>query len=216
MNLLDTTSLQRDLEQHIDGEVRFDRISRAIYSTDASVYQIQPTGVVIPRSREDVVRVVEIAKRHGCSITARGGGTSQAGQAIGAGLQLDTSKYFNRLLEVNVQERWARVEPGIVLDELNAALHPHSLRFAPDISTASRATVGGMIANNSSGARSVLYGKTIDHVLDVEVVLSDGRIAQFGPLQTAELDAKCAGDGLEARCYRVVRELAAHHADEID
>ena len=109
-----------------------------------------------------------------CSITARGGGTSQAGQAIGAGLQLDTSKYLNRILEVNVAERWAWVEPGIVLDELNAALRPHGLRFAPDISTASRATVGGMIANNSSGARSVLYGKTIDHVLEPHVVLADG------------------------------------------
>ena len=104
----------------------------------------------------------------------RGGGTSQAGQAIGAGLIVDTSKYLHRILELNVAERWVRVEPGIVLDELNAELRPHGLRFAPDISTASRATIGGMMANNSSGARSVLYGKTIDHVLDQEVVLSDG------------------------------------------
>src|SRR5207247_7753169 len=131
---------------------------------------------------EDIVRTVGIARRHGVSITARGGGTSQAGQAIGTGLQLDTSKYFNRLLEVNAAERWARVEPGIVLDELNAALRPHGLRFAPDISTASRATVGGMISNNSSGARSVLYGKTIDHVLDLEVVLADGTVHRFQPL----------------------------------
>jgi FAD/FMN-containing dehydrogenase/Fe-S oxidoreductase len=213
---LDTAPLQRDLEQRIDGEVRFDRVSRALYSTDASVYQIEPAGVVIPRSRDDVVRVVDIARRHGCSITARGGGTSQAGQAVGAGLQLDTSKYFNKLLELNVAERWARVEPGIVLDELNAALKPHNLRFAPDISTASRATVGGMIANNSSGARSLVYGKTIDHVLEVDVVLADGSGAHFQPLGPRELDAACAGNGLEAACYRTVRQLATTHAGEID
>ena len=140
---------------------------------------------------------VEIAARHGVSITARGGGTSQAGQAIGAGLQLDTSKYLNRILEVNVAERWARVEPGVVLDELNAQLKPHGLRFAPDISTASRATVGGMIANNSSGARSVLYGKTIDHVLEQHVVLSDGSVAHFRPL-----DAAGARDGVRRRHAR--------------
>ena len=118
----------------------------------------------------------------------RGGGTSQAGQAIGEGVQIDTSKYFNRLLEVNAEERWARVEPGIVLDELNAALRPHNLRFAPDISTASRATVGGMMANNSSGARSVMYGKTIDHVLEQDVVLSDGSVVHFRPLANADVD----------------------------
>ena len=137
-----TEPLQRDLEASLDGDVRFDAVSRLLYSTDASVYQIEPAGVVMVRSREDVLRTIDIARRHGTSITVRGGGTSQAGQAIGAGLQLDTAKYFNRLLEVNVEERWARVEPGIVLDELNAALLPHRLRFAPDISTASRATIG--------------------------------------------------------------------------
>ena len=147
--------LRTDLEARLAGEVRFDAVSRALYSTDASVYQIQPLGAAVVRSREDVLAALECARAHGCSVTARGGGTSQAGQAIGAGLQIDTSKYFNRLLEVNVEERWARVEPGIVLDELNAQLAPHRLRFAPDISTASRATIGGMISNNSSGARSV-------------------------------------------------------------
>src|SRR5687767_7021675 len=145
----------------------------------------------------------------------RGGGTSQAGQAIGSGIIVDTSKYFNRLLEVNTAERWARVEPGIVLDELNAALRPHGLRFAPDISTASRATVGGMMANNSSGARSVLYGKTIDHVLAQDIVLSDGSEAHFAPLQPADVDAICSRDTLEANCYREVLRLARQHASEI-
>src|SRR5471030_2997147 len=209
-------ALRLDLEQHISGEVRFYRVSRALYSTDASVYQIEPIGVVVPRTREDVVRTVEIARRHGVSITARGGGTSQAGQAIGAGLQLDLSKYLNRILEVNVAERWAWVEPGVVLDELNAQLRPQGLRFAPDISTASRATVGGMMANNSSGARSVLYGKTIDHVLEQHVVLADGSIAHFRPLDRSGLDAASSGASTEAACYRTVRRLARECAEEID
>src|ERR1700752_3472692 len=209
---MDLQALQRDLESQIDGEVRFDKVSRALYSTDASVYQIEPTGVIVVKSRDDVVRAVKICKKHGCPLTMRGGGTSQAGQAIGAGLQIDTSKYCNRILEVNVEERWARVEPGIVLDELNAALPPHNLPFAPAISTASRATVGGMMANNSSGARSVLYGKTIDHVLDQHLILSDGSIAHFRPLDAAALENAVRGASLEARCYREVRRVARESA----
>ena len=210
------SDLRTDLEARLAGEVRFDAVSRALYSTDASVYQIQPLGVAVVRSREDVLAALECARAHGCSITARGGGTSQAGQAIGSGLQIDTSKYFNRVLEVNVEERWARVEPGIVLDELNAQLAPHRLRFAPDISTASRATIGGMISNNSSGARSVRYGKTIDHVLDLQVALADGSVVHLRPLTREELEHACAADTFEGTCYRTVRKLAAQQADEID
>jgi FAD/FMN-containing dehydrogenase/Fe-S oxidoreductase len=208
--------LQHELQTQTLGEVRFDRISRALYSTDASVYQIQPAGVVLPRSREDLITTVKICAALGSPLTLRGGGTSQAGQAIGAGLVVDTSKYLNRILELNVEERWARVEPGIVLDELNAQLKQHNLRFAPDISTASRATIGGMIANNSSGARSVLYGKTIDHVLELDVVLSDGTVTRLGPLDSRALEDKCNRGGLEGNCYRQVRDLAAVHASEID
>ncbi len=153
-----TEALRLDLQREIAGEVRFDRVSRALYSTDASVYQIAPLGVVIPRSRDDLVATVHLARRHGCSITARGGGTSQAGQAIGAGLQLDTSKYLNRVLDVNVGERWARVEPGVVLDELNARLRADGLRLAPAVSTGIPATIGGTSPNHSTGARAVLYG----------------------------------------------------------
>src|SRR3989442_63704 len=177
----------------IEGEVRFDTISRALYSTDASVYQIQPLGVVVAKNRQDILTTLEICRRFRCPLTMRGGGTSQGGQAIGHGLQADISKSYNRVLEVNAEERWARVEPGVVLDELNAQLAPLGLRFAPDISTASRATVGGMMGNNSSGARSVLYGKTIDHVLELQVVLADGSEAHLRSLGPAELEAACAG-----------------------
>jgi FAD/FMN-containing dehydrogenase/Fe-S oxidoreductase len=211
-----TETLRDELERRISGEVRFDSVSRALYATDASVYQIEPLGVVVPRAHDDIVAVVDIARGHGVSITARGGGTSQAGQAIGAGLVLDTSKYLNRVIEVDVSRRWAWVEPGVVLDELNAQLRAHNLRFAPDISTASRATIGGMIANNSSGARSVMYGKTIDHVLELRVVLSDGSTAHFAPLDARQLEDACAGSSLEAACYRAVREIAAGSRDEVE
>src|SRR5437870_927418 len=203
--LVDSGALRRELESVIEGEVRFDKISRALYSTDASVYQIQPLGVVVARNRQDIISALEICRRFRCPLTMRGGGTSQGGQAIGHGIQIDTSKYYNRLLEVNAEERWARVEPGMVLDELNAQLAPLGLRFAPDITTASRATIGGMMANNSSGARSVLYGKTIDHVLEQVVALSDGSIAHFRAIPRGEVPV---GDTLEASCYRTVLRLA--------
>ena len=213
---LNLAGLRRALATEFTGEIRLDKVSRALYSTDASVYQIEPIGVVIPRSRNDLIRLVAICAEFRCPITMRGGGTSQAGQAIGPGLIVDTSKHLTTILDLNVAERWARVEPGLVLDELNAQLRPHGLRFAPDVSTASRATIGGMMANNSSGARSVLYGKTIDHVLEQEVVLSDGSVVQFGPIDQVELARKRSESSLEGACYRVVSDLAARHRDEIE
>jgi FAD/FMN-containing dehydrogenase/Fe-S oxidoreductase len=213
VKLVDVDALRSELQRQIEGEVRFDQISRALYSSDASVYQIQPLGVVIPKTRQDIIRVVEICGRFRCPITMRGGGTSQAGQAIGEGIQVDTSKYYNHVLEVNAEERWARVEPGIVLDELNAQLAALGLRFAPDISTASRATIGGMMANNSCGARSVLYGKTIDHVLEQIVVLADTSIVHFREMGRGEVPA---GNSLEAACYNTVLRLAREHASEIE
>jgi FAD/FMN-containing dehydrogenase/Fe-S oxidoreductase len=214
--LVAAEALREELARSIDGEVRFDKVSRALYSTDASVYQIEPLGLVVPKSREDIIRIVQICGKFRCPLTMRGGGTSQGGQAISEGLVVDTSKYYNRILELNVEKRWVRVQPGIVLDELNAQLKAHGLRFAPDISTASRATIGGMMANNSSGARSVLYGKTIDHVLEQQVVLADGSIVHFRPLAPAELDQISEGDSLEAECYRTVRRLADECAEEVD
>src|SRR5688572_8948163 len=126
---VDAAALERALRASITGEVRFDRVSRALYSTDASVYQIEPLGVVVPRSAGDIVPIVRLCHEFRCPLTLRGGGTSQAGQAVGAGLVVDTSKYVNRLLDVDPVRRTARVEPGIVLDDLNAQLRPHGLRF---------------------------------------------------------------------------------------
>jgi FAD/FMN-containing dehydrogenase/Fe-S oxidoreductase len=213
---IDVEGLRQALAHGCAGEMRFDRLSRALYSTDASVYQIVPLGVVLPRCEEDVVATVGTCARFGVPLTARGGGTSQAGQCIGAGVILDCSKYFHEVLEVNPAERWARVRPGCVLDDLNLQLRPHGLQFAPDISTASRATIGGMVANNSSGTHSLIHGKTIDHVLELRIVLADGRVVHTRPLQPDEVEARCNQQDLEGACYRTVRQLAADHASEIE
>ncbi len=212
----DFGALRSALAAACRGEVRFDRLSRALYSTDASVYQIVPAGIVLPRCEADVVAAVQTCARLGVPLTARGGGTSQAGQSIGPGVILDCSKYFNDVLEVNAAERWVRVRPGCVLDDLNRLIAPAGLHFAPDISTASRATLGGMVANNSSGTHSVIYGKTIDHVLELRVVLADGSVIHTRPLDAAELESKCRQRDLEGHVYRTVRRLAATHADEIE
>src|SRR5205807_1255615 len=137
-----------------------------------------PLGVVLPKSEADIRATLDACVRFNVPLTARGGGTSQAGQAIGPGIVLDCSKYFNRVLEINAAERWARVQPGCVLDDLNLAVKGHDLQFAPDISTSNRATIGGMIANNSSGTHSLIHGKTVDHVQELKVVLADGSIIQ--------------------------------------
>jgi FAD/FMN-containing dehydrogenase/Fe-S oxidoreductase len=212
---VDVAGLRALLNSTVTGEVRFDRLSRALYSTDASVYQIVPLGVVIPKNEADVIATVDACNLFRVPLTARGGGTSQAGQAIGPGLQLDCSKYFNRILEFNVLERWIRVQPGCVLDDLNRQLKPLGLQFAPDVSTSNRATIGGMIANNSSGAHSVVYGTTIHHVLELKVVLADGQVLQLRSLAEEELDAKCRQAGREGDCYRLIRRLVAEHGEEI-
>lgn len=212
---IDVAKLRDELQRAVSGEVRFDRLSRALYSTDASVYQIVPLGVVIPKNDNDVLATVRACARFRVPVTARGGGTSQAGQAIGAGVQLDCSKYFNRILEVNAGERWVRVQPGCVLDDLNAEVKSFGLQFAPDISTSNRATVGGMIANNSSGTRSVIYGKTGDHVLELRVLLSDGSVIEMRGLDAEAWAEKCRLTDREGDCYRAVRRLAEANAEEI-
>lgn len=212
----DLGSFSAALAGKVAGEVRLDKLTRALYSTDASVYQIVPRGVVIPRNADDVIATVKACARHGVPLTARGGGTSQAGQSIGPGVILDCSKYFNRILEINQAERWVRVEPGCVLDELNLELKSLGLQLPLDISTSDRATLGGMIANNSSGTHSVIYGKTVDYVLEIKAVLADGSVAHFRPVDETELAAKCQQRDREGECYRTALRLARQHAEEID
>lgn len=157
--------LEAELKARLHGEVRFDRVSRMLYSTDASNYQIEPVGVVVPRSTDDLIGAVELAASHGVPVLPRGGGSSLAGQTVGAALVIDTSKYLNRITSFSPEDKTVTVEPGINLDQLNRQVVSHRLMFGPDPSSANRATVGGVVGNNSAGAHSILYGMTADHVL---------------------------------------------------
>src|SRR3954468_24554539 len=172
--------LERRLKAELVGEVMFDRFTRGRYATDASHYQMMPVGVVTPCTIDEANRAIAIARAEGVSVTPRGGGTSQAGQTVNSTLILDCSKYLDRVLEVDAAGRRCVVEPGIVLDELNRKLKPHGLWFPVDISTASRATIGGMVGNNSCGARSLRYGNTRENVLSIDAIMADGTSGHFG------------------------------------
>ena len=205
-----------ELTRRVDGEVRFDPYSRLLYSTDASIYQMEPIGVVIPRTTDDVQAVVEFAAGEGLPVLPRAGGTSLAGQTVNHAIVLDFSKYLNNVLEVNAEEGWARVQPGIILEQLTKQVANHGLQYAPDPTTANRACVGGGIGNNTCGAHSVIYGKTLDHIKELDVVLSDGSRAHFAPLTASELEGRLSAGGLEGDIYRGVMRIAAEQQEEID
>jgi FAD/FMN-containing dehydrogenase/Fe-S oxidoreductase len=209
------SDLERELRAVVEGEVRFDDYSRLLYSTDASMYQVEPIGVVMPRTADDVRAVLALANRYNVPVLPRGGGTSLAGQAVNHAVVLDFSKFMNRVLEVNEEELWCRVQPGLVQDELNGHVRPLGLLFGPDTSTSNRATIGGMCGNNSAGSHSIAYGKTLDHVLELRCLLADGAEVVLRDLTPAELEARCRGNGLEGQVYREVRRIVGQHADEI-
>jgi len=168
------SDLQRRLHAEIKGTVHTDPFTRGRYATDASIYQMMPAGVVVPCTVEDVQTTLGLAREFDMPITARGGGTSQCGQTINSGLIIDNSRYLNKLLELDVANRRCVVQPGIVLDELNRILKPHGLWFPVDVSTASRATIGGMAANNSCGQRSIHYGTMRHNVHSIEAITPNG------------------------------------------
>src|SRR5947199_3425343 len=170
----DYREIEAELNKRVEGNIYFARYSRLLYSTDASIYQIEPIGVVVPRHKGDVQAVVELANKFSVPVQARGGGTSLAGQTVGHALVLDFSKSMQNVLEVNQEELWCRVQPGLVQDELNAYVRSMGLQFGPDSSTSNRATIGGMIGNKSAGAHSRTYVTTLDHVIVLRVVLSVG------------------------------------------
>lgn len=209
-------SLVRYLRKHTSGEVRFDDTSRHLYSTDASHYLVRPLGVAIPKTPDDLLAAVQIAADLGIPITARGGGTSLSGQSIGPGLVIDCSKYLNAIGEVDVTGRRVRVQPGVVLDQLNRELNRYGLTFGPDVATASRATLGGMLGNNSAGARSVVYGQTVDHVHALKAIFSDGSCAEFHALTEKEYERKLELRGREGEVYRTVAATVQEHAVEIE
>ncbi|HLA39413.1 MAG TPA: FAD-linked oxidase C-terminal domain-containing protein, partial [Candidatus Glassbacteria bacterium] len=207
--------LERKLVGRLSGELILDGVTRGIYATDASNYMIEPVAVVLPASDEDVAATLEAALELGISILPRGGGTSLAGQAVGESLVIDFTKYMNEVIEVNAQERWARVQPGVVRDNLNALLATLGLHFAPDPATTSRASIGGMIGNNSSGMRSILYGKTVDHTLETRIVLTGGDVLELKSLPAGEYDRRCSQPGREGEILKGVKRIVGTNRDEI-
>lgn len=207
--------LAKSLQRETKAEVYFAPYERALYSSDASMYQIQPLGVVVPRSVADVVATVRITGEAGVSLVPRGAGTSLSGQSIGAGVVIDFSKYLNRIIELDPAQMTARVEPGVVLDHLNAAAAKHGLQFGPDVATSSRANLGGMIGNNSAGSRSVLHGKTVDHVISLDTVLADGTQVEFAPLPPERLVREQLRQDLVGHLYREIPRIVGANRDEI-
>ncbi|MCK5430654.1 MAG: FAD-binding oxidoreductase, partial [Anaerolineales bacterium] len=176
-----------------------DLTTRLLYSTDASIYQIEPLGVVFPRSLDELAASVELAASYHIPVLARGSGTSLAGQAIGEALILDCSRYLNHIIEINPETHTAKVEPGVILSSLNNAAGKYNLQFAPDPSSAERATIGGSLANNATGAHSILYGMAADHLQDADVVLADGSLATFKAIPLDEATRRAGNDGYPSR-----------------
>lgn len=211
----DTRTLVKELELAVMGEVRFDKMTRHLYSTDASIYQIEPIGVVIPKDSNDVIAVIETASRYGIPVLPRGGGTSLAGQTVGHAIVVDFSKYMRHIQEVNLEEGWVRTQPGIVLDELNHHLARYSVQFAPDPSTSNRGNVGGALGNNSCGAHSIMWGKTVDNVHSLDVILANGKATTMGPIDSAGMTSKLHSEGLEGAIYQKLSTIGQSNRQAI-
>ncbi len=205
--------LLSELNRHFRGEILTDTASRILYSTDASIYQMMPLGVAVPKSQEDLICAIELAAKYHIPVLARGAGSSLAGQAIGPALILDTSRYLNRILDINPESASAQVEPGVILASLNRAAAQYGLQYGPDPASAERATLGGVIANNATGAHSILYGMSADHILAAEVILSDGSLTTFA--ETSSSVGPRPKSEVEARLLEAVSNIRNHHQDEI-
>lgn len=196
-----------ELKSVLEGDLYLDTSYRLLYATDASVYRQVPLAVALPKSTADIRRLIDFARQHHTSLIPRTAGTSLAGQVVGSGIVVDVSRYLTRILELNTTEKWVRVEPGVVLDELNAYLESHGLFFGPETSTSNRCMIGGMVGNNACGAHSLIYGSTRDHTIEIKALLSDNTEVVFNPLNANEFQKKCLGDSLENRIYRNIREI---------
>ena len=212
----DITLFVSSLKKAIKGEVLNDAYTLGMYATDASIYQVKPVIVVIPQDESDVKKAVALANEHKVSILPRGGGTSLAGQSVGKSMVLDFSKHINKVLEINPSEKWVRVQPGKVRDELNAELAQYNLHFAPDPATTSRANVGGMVGNNSSGMKSILYGKTVDHVLEARIILADGTECHFKEQSLEDYEEKAKAGDRKGKLYSQFREIVRQNAQEVE
>lgn len=208
-------ALAEELRGRLRGEVRFTDADRALYSTDASIYQVLPIGVVLPEDQEDAALAIRICLQAGAPILPRGGGTSLAGQTVGHAVVVDLSRNLAEILEVDPEARWARVEPGVIQNQLNRHLAPDGLMLGPDTASGSRATLGGMAGNNSSGAHSVLYGKMIDHVRRARVALADGTLADLGPVPVSRIPELAKEEGVLGRVWSLVQTLRGGDAQRI-
>ncbi|MBN2174069.1 MAG: FAD-binding protein [Bacteroidales bacterium] len=195
------------LVKEFNGEIYTDLSQRILYATDASAYREIPIAVALPKNKEDIISLVIFAKKHNTSLIPRTAGTSLAGQVVGGGIIVDVSRYLTKILEINLDEKWVRVEPGVVLDELNKILEPDGLFFSPETSTSNRCMIGGMVGNNSCGAHSLIHGSTRDHLISVEAVLSDASLVEFGPLSLQEFLKKCDLQNLEGEIYRNISQI---------
>ena len=204
----------KELSQHLDGKLYTDDTMRQLYATDASAYQEKPLAVAIPASVEDIKKLISFAKTNHTSIIPRAAGTSLAGQVVGNGIVVDVSKNFTKIIELNEKEHWVRVQPGVIRDELNMYLKPFGLYFGPETSTANRAMMGGMVGNNSCGSNSIVYRSTREHLLEVNVLLSDGSDAVFKAVSLDEFHEKCEGNNLEAAIYKNVRSLLSSYDNQ--
>jgi FAD/FMN-containing dehydrogenase/Fe-S oxidoreductase len=202
------------LGENLEGEIRHDKITTTIYSTDASVYKEEPIAVAWPKSPSDIRKILLFAESEKSSVTLRAGGTSLAGQVVSSGIIIDISRYMNRILEINKDEMWVRVEPGVVLDELNLKLKEHGLFFGPETSTSNRCNIGGMVGNNACGSHSVIYGSTRDHTLEIRALLSDGSEATFGPTDSTVFEDKCKLNNLEGDIYRNIKRILADNINQ--
>jgi len=201
--------ISSQLRKHIRGQVLTDTPSRGRYATDASIYQQFPVGVVIPEDSADIETALAIAREHSISVLPRGGGTSQCGQTTGVALVIDNTKAFRKILHVDPEKATAEVEPGLVLDHLNANLKKHGLWYPVDVSTGAQATIGGMAGNNSCGSRSLAYGNMVHNVLGIDAWLADGQLAQFGNYAQSTGSAKQLGDFVKGLANRLQPEIEA-------
>jgi FAD/FMN-containing dehydrogenase/Fe-S oxidoreductase len=206
----------QSLANQIEGTLHTGSLLRSLYATDASVYRQLPLGVVYPKHRQDVQTIVQFAAEHKIPLIPRAAGTSLAGQCVGEGLVVDISRHMTQIIELNTKDRWVRVHPGVIRDELNRYLLPHGLFFGPNTSTANRCMMGGMVGNNSCGSTSIVYGSTREHLLEVEAVLSDGSLATFKTTSPAEFDEKCRQEDLEGNLYRQIRQALSDPAQRAE
>ncbi|HVN59541.1 MAG TPA: FAD-linked oxidase C-terminal domain-containing protein [Bacteroidales bacterium] len=207
----------KKLADDLEGDLKYDAITRTIYATDASIYREFPAAVAWPRNSSDIKKILRFATENRIHVTVRAAGTSLAGQVVSSGIIADISRYMNKIIEINPEERYAVVEPGVVLDELNREVKKYGLMFGPETSTANRCNVGGMFGNNGCGLHSLAHGSTRDHTLEAAVILSDGSEALFGPLNRKQFEEKCREDSLEGKIYRNINEILSdsRNADEI-